>query len=323
MDFDAVILAGGRSARLGGVPKSGLKYCGATLLERSLQAVRGALAVVVVGPDPGTLPEGVLNCREDPPFAGPAAAIAAGLAALRAHHGGRAAALTLVLACDMPHVGAAVHALVDAAERGRPELPAPGGSRQSGGIMAVAAGRRQPLVGLYDTALLQQSADLAGSRGTLANASVFALVASLEVHEVIVPAGSTDDVDTWDDASALGVSGPGHGPGGASGAPQLKQTLEATVKSQDETLEDWCRALLQALELEDVDIDVDEVLALAGVAAHSVVRPAAPLTTFIAGFAAGLATGSGQATDTVSMQAAMAVARKLAKDHEASEASGA
>lgn len=95
------------------------------------------------------------------------------------------------------------------------------------------------------------------------------------------------------------------------------------MKSQDETLEDWCRALLQALELEDVEIDVNEVLALAGVAAHSVVRPAAPLTTFIAGFAAGLASGSGQATDSVSMEAAMAVARRLAKDYAAAETPGA
>jgi hypothetical protein len=95
------------------------------------------------------------------------------------------------------------------------------------------------------------------------------------------------------------------------------------VKSQDETLEDWCRALLQALELDDVEIDVNEVLALAGVAAHAVVRPAAPLTTFIAGFAAGLASGSGQATDSASMEAAMAVARRLAKDYAAAEASGA
>ena len=38
MEFDAIILAGGRSSRLGGVPKSGLIYDGATLLERSLQA---------------------------------------------------------------------------------------------------------------------------------------------------------------------------------------------------------------------------------------------------------------------------------------------
>lgn len=95
------------------------------------------------------------------------------------------------------------------------------------------------------------------------------------------------------------------------------------MKSQDETLEDWCRALLQALELEDVEIDVNEVLSLAGVAAHSIVRPAAPLTTFIAGFAAGLASGSGQATDATSMQAAMRVARQLAKDYADAEASGA
>jgi hypothetical protein len=95
------------------------------------------------------------------------------------------------------------------------------------------------------------------------------------------------------------------------------------VKSQDETLEDWCRALLQALQLEEVEIDVNEVLSLAGVAAHSVVRPAAPLTTFIAGYAAGLASGSGQATDADPMQAAMAVARRLAKDYAAAEATGA
>ncbi|MDD1475606.1 hypothetical protein NHF49_001410 [Arthrobacter sp. H16F315] len=36
-----------------------------------------------------------------------------------------------------------------------------------------------------------------------------------------------------------------------------------------------------------------------------------------------MASGSGQATDAVSMQAAMAVARKLAKDYAANEASDA
>lgn len=92
------------------------------------------------------------------------------------------------------------------------------------------------------------------------------------------------------------------------------------MKSQDETLEEWCRALLQAYELEDVQIDVNAILSLAGVAAHSVVRPAAPLTTFIAGFAAGLASGSGQATDTASISAAMDVARSLATDYDSTSA---
>ncbi len=93
------------------------------------------------------------------------------------------------------------------------------------------------------------------------------------------------------------------------------------MKSQDETLEEWCRSLLQAYELEDVQVDVNAVLALAGVAAHSVVRPAAPLTTFIAGYAAGLASAAGRSTETASMEGALAVARSLAADYDA-EAAG-
>lgn len=92
------------------------------------------------------------------------------------------------------------------------------------------------------------------------------------------------------------------------------------MKSQEETLEEWCRTLLQAFELEDTQVDIDAVLSLAGVAAHSVVRPAAPLTTFVAGFAAGVAAGSGQADQKTSMDAAMALARKLSKDYVAVEA---
>ncbi|BCW65893.1 hypothetical protein NicSoilB4_06560 [Arthrobacter sp. NicSoilB4] len=231
MEFDAVILSGGRSSRLGGVPKPGLMHDGATLLERALQAARGAAAVAVVGPDPGTLPEGVLSCREDPPFAGPAAAIAAGLSALERHRGADsrhlpAAPFTLVLACDMPRAGAAVRTLLEAA----------GQDASADGLMAVAAdGRRQPLVGLYGTAALERSVTEAGQRGALDNASVFALLASLEVREVPVPEGSTDDVDTWDDASALGVTVPpgshgrdSHTAASRHGAPQQNSTLEAS-----------------------------------------------------------------------------------------------
>ena len=80
------------------------------------------------------------------------------------------------------------------------------------------------------------------------------------------------------------------------------------MASQQEQLEAWTRRLLQALELEGTPVDVSAVLDLAASAAHSVVRPAAPLTTFIAGYAAGMAAGSGQANDAVAMHSAMAVA---------------
>jgi molybdopterin-guanine dinucleotide biosynthesis protein A len=193
VDFDAVILAGGRSSRLGGSPKSALMFDGATLLERSLAAAADARHTVVVGPEAAGLPGGVLAAREDPPFAGPAAAIAAGLDALR---GAGPADLVLVLACDMPRAGEAVRALLDA-------LPGTGAD----GVMAASAdGRLQPLAGFYSTAALERAVQAAAARNALVHGSVFALLASLDVQAVVVPAGSTDDVDTWDDAAALGVA---------------------------------------------------------------------------------------------------------------------
>lgn len=218
IDFDAVILAGGRSSRLGGVPKQSLTYDGDTLLRRSIAAAVGARTAVVVGPDAGELPAGVRRCREEPTFGGPAAAIAAGLAAL-ADSGSNRPRLTLVLACDMPNVGQAVAALkesmyVRAPGAGGPAAagPVPAGQPagvEPDGVVAVSEdGRRQPLVGFYSTAALQRSVAELESTGRLINGSVRALLASLDVQLVAVPASSTADVDTWDDAAALGVAGP-------------------------------------------------------------------------------------------------------------------
>ena len=59
----------------------------------------------------------------------------------------------------------------------------------------------------------------------------------------------------------------------------------------DISLDDWVAAVAAELGIDELDVDVDQVLDLAADAAHGVVRPAAPLTTFIAGYAAGLAGG--------------------------------
>ncbi|MET1132041.1 MAG: DUF6457 domain-containing protein [Aeromicrobium sp.] len=56
----------------------------------------------------------------------------------------------------------------------------------------------------------------------------------------------------------------------------------------DETLARWWQALTTELGIAP-DADPEALLDLAGTAAHSVVRPAAPLTTFLVGYAAGLA----------------------------------
>ena len=113
----------------------------------------------------------------------------------------------------MPRSAGAVRALAEALAASAAGTPERDGAD---GVMAVSAdGRKQPLAGFYGTAVLQRSVADAASRGRLENASVFALLARLDVREVRVPPGSTDDVDTWDDASALGVSGriPDGGPG--------------------------------------------------------------------------------------------------------------
>ena len=60
----------------------------------------------------------------------------------------------------------------------------------------------------------------------------------------------------------------------------------------DADLDQWVAHVAAELGIDGLDVDADAVLDLASVAAHAVVRPAAPLTTFLAGLAAGRAGGS-------------------------------
>lgn len=57
-------------------------------------------------------------------------------------------------------------------------------------------------------------------------------------------------------------------------------------------LENWVTALCAELDLDPAVIDVPLVLDIARDAAHGVERPAAPLTTFLVGWAAARAGGS-------------------------------
>ncbi|MFY9913944.1 MAG: DUF6457 domain-containing protein [Nocardioidaceae bacterium] len=57
------------------------------------------------------------------------------------------------------------------------------------------------------------------------------------------------------------------------------------------SLSTWSQQLCDALGL-DLEVEIDPILDLARDAAHGVERPAAPLTTFLVGYAAGLRGGS-------------------------------
>ncbi len=80
------------------------------------------------------------------------------------------------------------------------------------------------------------------------------------------------------------------------------------MDDRDLLLRQWSEELIEMFELGGTNVDVDAVLALAGKAAHTVVRPAAPLTTFIAGYAAGMAVGYGQADSATAMRSAIQAA---------------
>jgi molybdopterin-guanine dinucleotide biosynthesis protein A len=195
--FDALVLEGGRSSRLGGVPKAGLVFQGRTLLERTVSAVGPARTIVVVGPTPPVpLPTAVLLAREEPPFAGPAAAVAAGLVAL-ARHADRVAPHTLVLACDMPAAPDVVERLLGAV--------AACAEAADGFIIVDADGMEQPLAAIYATTALTAAASTHCAAGGLRGLSVRRLIGGLSLVPVHVSGGETDDVDTWEDARRLGV----------------------------------------------------------------------------------------------------------------------
>ena len=135
--WDAVVLAGGRAARLGGRAKPQLVVGERTILDAVLAAVAGAGRRVVVGP-PQPVPAEVRLVREEPPGGGPVAALHAGLAEVEAD-------VVAVLAGDLPFVTAdLVHELL---------------RRLSGdGVLVVDdTGRDQLLLGVWRTAVLRQA----------------------------------------------------------------------------------------------------------------------------------------------------------------------
>ena len=195
MEFDAIVLAGGRSSRMGSA-KSALVFEGRPLVELAVEAARGARTVVVVGPDE-LAPAGVLTARESPELGGPAAALAAGIDRLD----DAPAPWVLVLACDLPRAGEAVLALLQAA------LPHTRGECDA--VVAVDdSGRRQPLLAVYRTDALVRAASSARSSGDLAGLPLRRLVGGLHSVEVAVDGALCADVDTPEQARSFGIDVP-------------------------------------------------------------------------------------------------------------------
>jgi hypothetical protein len=77
-------------------------------------------------------------------------------------------------------------------------------------------------------------------------------------------------------------------------------------------LEEWVTELAEALEVDPGVLDRDALLHAARDAAHQVARPAAPLTTFLIGYAAGSSAAGSSAAGAEAVQRAAGVASRLA-----------
>ena len=264
--YDAVVLAGGAARRLGGADKPGVRVGGRTLLDRVLAACSGARRTVVVGaPRPTARPVGWT--REEPIGTGPVAALAAGVTALGATGSGDPGTL-LVLSADLPFLGeGTVLRLLAALDAG------PGAE---GALLVDGEGREQPLVAVYRATALRRELDgLRQARGELDHLPLRALVGGLRL--VRVPVGAEEpaasfDCDTWEDIA----------------------TARARIRDHGSVLDEWITAVKTELGI-DLDVDTGVLLDLARDAAHGVARPAAPLTTFLVGYAAAKAAQGGAA----------------------------
>lgn len=178
ISYDAVLLAGGAARRLGGVDKPMTPIAGRPMLTWVIDAVADARSIVVVGPRRG-LADHVRWTREDPPGSGPVAALAAGLAVLT-----DASPVTVVLAGDLPFIGAAIHPLLDAATS----------AGVDGALLVDPDGHDQPLAAAYRRdALDRQFAAL----GSPVGVAVRELVRPMRL--IRVASDDALDCDTWDD----------------------------------------------------------------------------------------------------------------------------
>lgn len=120
-NVDAILLAGGQSSRMGGPDKVMLELAGRPLLERAIEAAyaAGCAHISVVGPERDLVVSAEIEytlVREDPPFAGPVAGLAA------AHALGDSEWL-LLLATDLPAIAEVIE-LLTAAIAERPDVDA-------------------------------------------------------------------------------------------------------------------------------------------------------------------------------------------------------
>ncbi|MGW0734341.1 NTP transferase domain-containing protein [Streptomyces sp. NPDC002851] len=276
--FDAVVLAGGAARRLGGVDKPRVRVGGRALLDRVLAACAHARTTVVVA-EPGPTARPVVWAREEPPGGGPLAALDAGVRRTDSEY-------VVVLSADLPFLDEQTVELL---------LSALGGADGVDGALFVdSGGRDQPLVAAYRSSSLRRGMErLRAAHGGLAGLPLRRLTEGLALARITVPGDSlvAFDCDTWEDIAAA----------------------RTRIRDHEHVLDEWITAVKDELGI-DLEVDTGVLLDLARDAAHGVARPAAPLTTFLVGYAAARAEGGPEAVADAVRKASALAARWADED---------
>ena len=175
--FDALILAGGRGARMGGPAKPLRKLAGWPMLDHVLLACSAASRQIVVGERRIGIGAPVF-CREQPAGSGPVAGIGAGLRHVRQP-------VVLVLAADLPFVAGALGPLRS--------LLGSGPASPDAAVLVDPSGRVNHLAAAWRTAALYAALDRLGDP---AGRPVRALYDSVEVSYLPDFDGCGADCDT-------------------------------------------------------------------------------------------------------------------------------
>jgi molybdopterin-guanine dinucleotide biosynthesis protein A len=244
--FSVVILSGGRASRLG-QDKASTTINGVTMIETVLRGIPDGVQIIVVGEYPEALTREVIITREEPAGSGPLSALSAGLSHV-------ANDVVLLLATDMPFIGGLGVKLVNLLTGSDDGLDAV--------IPIDSEGNLQPLCAAYRTDSVRRAC---ARIGDLTNGSLKRLTAELRFETYAAQdAWALSDVDTMRDL--------------------LEAREHASTIGGAEMMDEWIADVKTALEI-NIDVDVDLLLDVARDAAHSVTRPAAPITTYLLGIA--------------------------------------
>ncbi|HYN57204.1 MAG TPA: DUF6457 domain-containing protein [Motilibacterales bacterium] len=280
-----MVLTGGASRRLGR-DKATAHVGGQRLVDRLLADIPAEVPVVIVGPSLDRIARPVRFVQEDPPGAGPLAAIGAGV-------GHVTTPLVGVIAADMPF---ALHIVAEALSRLAHEPPTASlprfvmdqvhhvdgiddagvASRSPVGAVVPVdpSGYRQMLCAAYRIDVLRAAL---AALGPLEGLPVRALHRGLHVMEWSMSAAALADVDTQEQLTAARIR---------------------AAQEEGTDMQEWVDAVREALGV-DVVLDIDAILDVARDAAHGVDRPAAPVTTYLLGAAVAAGADPGRAAAVI------------------------